>query len=54
MSELKHLKEMGITSLKAFQQTTNYQQKMRKEYPNSSEPCWECRFIAKKLNMKAN
>ncbi len=51
VSELKHLKECGITSLRVFQDVINAQQKLREKYPNHSEPCWDCRFIADKLNM---
>ncbi len=51
---IKHLKEMGINTKKAFQNTINNQQKSREEnnYNPVLEPCWVCRRIAGKLGMK--
>ena len=52
--ELTHLKEMGINTKHAFQNTINNQQKSREENNHNPilEPCWECRGIARKIRMK--
>jgi len=51
-NELKHLREMGITTLHQFQKTINKQQKIRnKDGKDGIEPCWDCRLIMQKLDM---
>lgn len=47
--EKKHLREMGMTSLRQFKSNAEQQALLRKRYP--SEPCWDCRLIAKKLEL---
>lgn len=48
--ELKHLKEAGnVTTLRAAKSTFAHQAEMRKDFPNASDPCWECKMIARKL-----
>lgn len=51
--ERKHLREMGITTLKGFKRNAEMQADRRKEFPfpEFSEPCWDCRAIAKKLEL---
>jgi hypothetical protein len=52
--EQKHLREMGIYSLKAMRLNRETQVKM-KEYGDPEvkiEPCWECRRIAVKLGLE--
>jgi len=49
--EKKHLKIAGgITTLKEFKKTAEAQKEMREKHP-SIEPCFECKFIAKKLGL---
>jgi len=49
--ERKHLSEHGILqSTFLAQRTFDEQQKLREKFPNS-EPCWDCKFIAKKLGL---
>ncbi len=49
--EKKHLREMGITTLREMKKTAEAQAEMRKAFPENSEPCWDCRSIAKKLEL---
>jgi len=57
--EMKHLnKDAGCRTKSDFQNTINMQAQMRKdnqkfEAHRNLEPCWDCRVIAEKLNMKA-
>lgn len=52
-SELRHLtKDAGCTTKVGFQRTINSQAEWKKQFPET-EPCWDCRFIAEKLGMKA-
>ncbi len=55
-AEIKHLTHETACRTKAqFQDTINAQEKMRKEFPDPRvEPCWDCRAIAKKLNIETN
>ncbi len=48
--ELKHLRDHGITSLKAFQRTIDMQQEWRDS--NGTEPCFDCKHIMYKLDIK--
>ena len=52
-AELHHLTNHAGCKTKAqFQNTINKQQKMRTADRNPRvEPCWDCRFIAKKMHM---
>jgi len=55
--EQTHLKMMGITTLSAFQRNRAFQiresLKMQEAHPyRSSEVCYECRSIAKKLHIE--
>ena len=53
-AEMKHLtKGADCRTKQQFQNTINTHEKQRKENPKNPDPCWDCRFIAKKLNMKA-
>lgn len=49
--ERKHVREMGVATLREFKKNAEFQAKARREYPEASEPCWDCRFIAKKLGL---
>ncbi len=50
--ERKHLREQGITTLKEFKVCAAGQAKQRRvQPPEWSEPCWDCRMIAKKLGL---
>lgn len=46
--ERKHLKEQKVITTYDLEQTFKLQAEMRLKYPHS-EPCWDCKFIAKKL-----
>ncbi len=49
-SELNHLKkEANVKDLAGLKRNFEEQAKMRKDFPSSLEPCWECKFIASKL-----
>jgi hypothetical protein len=49
-TEIRHLKEMGVTTLKAARKNFAHQKKMRSSAPEPMlEPCWDCRHIAKKM-----
>jgi hypothetical protein len=50
--EQKHLREMGIHSLKAMRVNRGTQAKMKEYGENEIEPCWECRNIAVKLGLE--
>ena len=51
-TELKHLKEMGVTTLLGAKRNAEHQQKLRNETPETFlEPCWECRRINNKLDL---
>ena len=50
--ERKHLRQVaGCRSLSAFARTASQQAEMRAKNPQV-EPCWDCRFIAKKLGLE--
>lgn len=54
-TELNHLSVVAKCRTKAqFQHTINDQEKKRKEnnFDPRLEPCWDCKNIARKLNMK--
>ena len=48
--EKKHLKDQDMTTLKQFKATAEAHVKMREENPKI-EPCYECKNIARKLNI---
>lgn len=49
--ELAHLKEQGITTLAKVKEVGANQKRMRDKNTLGSEPCWECRYINKKLGL---
>ncbi len=49
--ERKHLNNSGCRHISQFQRTINEQHKQRLENPNV-EPCFECKWIAEKLEIK--
>jgi len=49
--ERKHLSDNGIWCIEVLQRTINRQAQMREE--SGIEPCWDCRFIAKKLGIES-
>ena len=50
-AERLHLKEQGMTTLTEIRRTASCQAEMRKTHPRT-EPCWTCKFIAKKLGLE--
>ena len=51
-SELKHLREMGVTTLKGAKRNAEHQARLRRSAPCTlDEPCWECRRINDKLGL---
>lgn len=46
----KHLTEMGISSMKMFNEVRKTQLTF-KETHSTYEPCWDCRMIASKLGV---
>ncbi len=46
--ERKHLSEEKIRTTAQLQNTFGHQQDLRRTYP-STEPCWDCKQIARKL-----
>ncbi len=55
-AEMKHLtNDAGCNTKTAFQSTINSQQRARERDPDPRvEPCWDCRSIARKLEIEAN
>lgn len=51
-TDLRHLKCMGVSTLTQFKKTAEDHAKWRREGPNSPEPCWSCKLIAKKLGLE--
>lgn len=51
--ELKHLREMGITTLGQARKNAEHQKQMRDDPQRRglSDPCWECRTINTKLGL---
>lgn len=49
--EVKHLHGQGVTSLRQFKNVAAKQAEKRREFPTNSEPCWDCRYIARKLEI---
>jgi len=57
-AEVKHLREMGVVSLRKVRETFEWQAMQRRENERKNpdnhaviEPCWECKAIARKLGM---
>lgn len=52
--ELDHIENVaGCKTFDQFQNNIQTQEKWRKENPHpANEPCWDCRFIARKLGME--
>lgn len=48
--EMKHLRSQGMKTLRDFKATAEAHVKMRAENP-AIEPCYECKNIARKLNI---
>ncbi len=48
--ELKHLQEMGITTLAQLKETRKFQ--IEQKDRTNRESCWDCRSIAEKLGLK--
>ena len=52
--EFDHLElDAGCLNKDAFQRTIDKHEEWRMARPGDPDPCWECRNIAIKLNMKA-
>ena len=52
--EMHHLtNDAGCRTKTAFQRTIDRHDAWRKRNPANPEPCWDCRGIAEKLEMKA-
>ena len=49
-TEMKHLRSQDIHTLREFKATADAHVRMRAENPNI-EPCYECKNIARKLNL---
>lgn len=50
--EVSHMKETAnATTLGALERNFKAQVKMRKDFPDT-EPCWECKNIARKLGFE--
>lgn len=50
--ELNHLhNDAGCKTKAQFQNTLKIQHEWRLENPDNPEPCWDCLWIAGKLNM---
>jgi len=51
-NDLKHLKTVaGCVTLKQFKSIVEMHNKLRTENPKT-EPCWDCRAIARKLGLE--
>jgi len=53
--EKRHLRDMGMATLREFKLAAAEQKRIRELPPPKGfkfyEPCWDCRFIAKKLGL---
>jgi hypothetical protein len=49
--EKSHLRDMGIRTLRDFKYNAAMQAEMRRKFPEASEPCWDCRMLAKKFEL---
>jgi len=47
--ELKHLIDYGCTDFESVKHNCEVQKVMREQ--SGIEPCWDCKFIAKKLGL---
>lgn len=51
-SELKHLRESGVTTLSGAKRNAAHQAKLRKlDSDPACEPCWVCKRINNKLGL---
>ena len=50
LTEIKHLREMTNGTLKGAKFNFRFQKTQRESNPRDSEPCWDCKTIARKLN----
>jgi len=48
-TERDHLSEMGVVTTEDLENTFFLQKEQRESNSLGSEPCWDCRFIEKKL-----
>lgn len=48
----KHLKGMGVTTLKQFKAGREVQIALKEKSLSLSEPCWTCLFIARELGLE--
>jgi len=49
LAEIKHLRENTDGTLRGAKETFKVQKQLRERH-DAMEPCWDCRFIARKLN----
>jgi len=50
--ELKHLrKDANCFTLQHVKNTVEQHEKWRKEFPNNSDPCFDCKAIGRKLGL---
>lgn len=49
LAEIKHLRANTDGTLRGAKETFKHQKQLR-DRTGSLEPCWECKFIARKLN----
>ena len=50
LTEIKHLREMTNGTLKGAKFNFRFQKTQRESNPRDSEPCWDWKTIARKLN----
>ena len=50
-AEVRHVREECGGSLRSFKDQAAFLAKKRKEFPEI-EPCWTCKFIARKLGLE--
>jgi hypothetical protein len=51
LEEIKHLRENTDGTLRSTKATLQFQKEKRAKNPSWSEPCWDCRIIANKLEL---
>ena len=51
--EKRHLKDMGVTTLRQFKEVAAYHKQLRDDpsFAQINEPCYECKEIARKLGL---
>jgi len=50
--ELAHVRKRCRGTLAGLKRAREFQKEKKEKFPEMSEPCWECRMIARKLGLE--